>query len=80
MEEEVLSAEDEMEEFMIFRSADGKWISRLFSENFGKTLEKFRKYDTKTERQRLLNVEKDRIFLTKRGVDISNYVFEQFLV
>ena len=29
---------------------------------------------------RLLDTAGDRVFLTKRGIDISNYVFEQFLL
>lgn len=82
MEEEVLSAEDEMEEFMFLGLRMANGISRIdFQENFGKSLEEvYGNTIRKLKEQRLLNVEKDRIFLTKRGVDISNYVFEQFLV
>lgn len=40
---------------------------------YGETLKKLREYG-------LLEIEKETIRLTKRGIDISNYVFAQFLL
>ncbi len=82
VEEERLTAEDEMEEFMFLGLRMTEGITRTdFQNKFGKTIEEvYGKVIQKLEKQGLLICEGDRIFLTKRGVDISNYVFGEFLL
>lgn len=82
MEEERLTTEDEMEEFMFLGLRMAAGICRSdFQKKFGKTVEEvYGEVILTLEKQGLLNCEEDRIFLTARGVDISNYVFEQFLL
>lgn len=81
-EEQFLSEKEEMEEFMFLglRMMCGVRKSeflRLFGVPvdtvYGETLKKLQGHG-------LLEIEEDTIRLTKRGIDISNYVFEQFLL
>lgn len=81
-EEQFLSEKEEMEEFMFLglRMMCGVTKSeflRLFSVPvdtvYGEPLKKLQGHG-------LLEIEEDTIRLTKRGIDISNYVFEQFLL
>lgn len=79
---EILSQEDEMEEFMFLglRMAEGIGMSR-FRQLFGKEIREV--YETplcQMEQAGLLEIQGDTVRLTKRGIDISNYVFEQFLL
>lgn len=81
-EEEILSIQDEMEEFMFLglrmtcgvRKSD---FFRMFSiqmdEIYAEPLKKM-------EDNGLLEINGDIVRLTKRGIDISNYVFEHFLL
>lgn len=81
-EEQFLSENEEMEEFMFLglRMMCGVRKSeflRLFGVPvdtvYGEPLKKLQGHG-------LLEIEEDTIRLTKRGIDISNYVFEQFLL
>lgn len=81
-EEEELSAADEMEEFMFLglrmmcgvkKSAFFRLFGVPIEEIYGKTIDKMKQNG-------LLELKGDQIRLTKRGIDISNYVFEQFLL
>ena len=81
-EEQFLSEKEEMEEFMFLglRMMCGVRKSeflRLFGVPvdtvYGEPLKKLQGHG-------LLEIGKDTIRLTKRGIDISNYVFEQFLL
>ncbi len=81
-EEQFLSEKEEMEEFMFLglRMMCGVRKSeflRLFGVPvdtvYGEPLKKLQGHG-------LLEIEEDTIRLTKRGIDISNYVFEQFLL
>ena len=78
---EHLSAEDQMEEFMFlglrktvgisvddFRKAFGKEIREVYGEQM-----------RKLEEQRLIEYSGNRVRLTERGTDISNYVFSEFM-
>lgn len=80
-EMEKLSAEDQMEEFMFlglrrmagisaadFRAAFGRDIMEIYGEKL-----------IKLEKQGLITNSGDRIRLTERGIDISNYVFSEFI-
>ena len=78
---EHLSVEDQMEEFMFlglrktvgisvddFRKAFGKEIREVYGEQM-----------RKLEEQRLIEYPGNRVRLTERGTDISNYVFSEFM-
>lgn len=76
-----LSVQDRMEEFMflglrLIKGVEREEFKRLFKEEienvYGKILEK-------NYRDGLLRQEHGRIFLTSRGLDLSNYVSAQFL-
>ncbi len=80
-EEEKLSVEDQMEEFMFlglrrmdgispedFRAAFDRDIMEIYGEKL-----------IKLEKQGLITNSGDRIRLTERGIDISNYVFTEFI-
>lgn len=56
-------------------------ISKLeFTENFGKTIEEcYGENLQKLKQQELLVEEGEKLCLTKRGIDISNYVFAELL-
>lgn len=78
---EKLSAEEEKSEFMYLglRCIDGISEKRFY-ECFGEELEAC--YGSEIRRcleQGLLMREKDRLFLTKRGIDVSNRVFAEFV-
>lgn len=82
-EYEVLSLQDEMAEYMYLGLRMSQGISiETFAQCFGKGL--FEVYDKeilRLEKEGLLIVdrEKDRVFLTDFGMDVSNYVFERFV-
>ena len=79
---EYLSVEDQMEEFMFlglrktagisvddFRKAFGREIRAVYGEQM-----------RKLEEQRLIEYSGNRVRLTERGIDISNYVFSEFML
>ena len=78
---EILSASDEMEEFMFLGLRQVKGISieifrQVFRYNifeiYGEILEKL-------EQENLITISEDRIALTSKGVDVSNAVFVEFM-
>lgn len=84
VEKEKLTLQDEMAEYMYLglRMSEGvsmerfeQCFDRKMSEVYGDILEKL-------EKQELLVIEgqKDRVYLTDFGMDVSNYVFEKFLI
>lgn len=81
-EVQVLSCKDKMEEFMFIGLRLIKGVScKQFYNCFGCKIEDI--YGTVLERlhnERLLSFQGDRICLTKRGIDISNYVMAEFLL
>lgn len=81
-EVESLSATDEMEEFMFLGLRMMSGISREeFQKNFGEEIETvYEKQIQQLKTDGLIEFVENRIRLTKRGIDISNYVFEQFLL
>lgn len=81
-EEEVLTVKDEMEEFMFLglrmmcgvrKSEFLRLFGVLMDEVYGEPLYKM-------EKNGLLEIKGDTVRLTGRGIDISNYVFAQFLL
>ncbi len=81
-EVESLSVTDEMEEFIFLGLRMMSGISREeFQKKFGKKIETvYEKQIQQLKKDGLIEFVENRIRLTKRGIDISNYVFEQFLL
>ena len=81
-ESEHLSPQDKMEEFMFLGLRKIKGISLDdFKDQFDTPI--FHVYGhvlDKLEKEKLLRVNGDNIHLTDRGLDISNYVFKEFLI
>lgn len=81
-EAEVLTIQDEMEEFMFLGLRKMKGVSRdNFYRMFGKDMDAV--YKTVIEEQKkngLLKEENGRIFLSRKGIDLSNYVMSEFLI
>lgn len=80
-EKTALSTKEQMEEYMFLglRLADGV-SKKLFLQNFGVSMEEvYGKVIQKNVSDGLLE-DGERLFLTKKGVDISNYVMAQFLL
>lgn len=81
-EQEILSVEEQMEEFMFLGLRMTNGISKEeFRETFGVSLEDiFGEIIRKNIKEGLLQQKADRVALTKRGVDVSNYVMAQFML
>lgn len=82
IDSEILMAEAQMEEFMFLglRKTDG--ISKEhFHKTFEKTIEEiYGPVIQKLEKENLVDCKRDKITLTSRGMDISNYVLSEFLL
>ena len=79
---EKLSPKEQMEEFMFLglRKMEGVSVSE-FKNTFGKTMEEcYGKQIQKLKEQGLLEQKDGRLMLTKQGIDVSNYVFSEFLI
>ncbi|MEE1085599.1 MAG: radical SAM family heme chaperone HemW [Schaedlerella sp.] len=78
---EILSTEEEMEEFMFLGLRMMEGVSKMtFEQSFGKSIEAvYGEVLKNLEKKQLLDISKDRVRLSKHGIDVSNYVFEQFL-
>lgn len=79
--EGVLSKKDQMEEFIFLGLRKTEGISRkVFEEKFGKALEKcYGNGIRKMKSEQLLEEVNGMLRLTKKGIDISNYVFAVIL-
>lgn len=79
---EMLSVQEQMEEFMFLGLRKMKGVSRTgFQKRFGKALEEvYLNQIKKLERQGLVESAGDDLRLTERGIDVSNYVFAEFLL
>ncbi len=80
-EEILLSRREAMEEFFFLGLRQMKGVSLFeFAEQFGEdTIEWFHEAIIQNIRDGLLVQEGGRLFLTKKGIDVSNFVFERFL-
>ena len=78
---EVLSLKAQMDEFIFLGLRQIKGVSKAkFQQCFGEAMEAvYQKSMRKLVREGLLIVEGDKVSLTKRGIDISNTVFVEFL-
>lgn len=79
---QALSHREQMEEFMFLGLRLTEGVSRdVFHRTFGLSVEEvYGQVLEKHMRQGLLQMEGDRIFLTGRGLDVSNYVMSDFLL
>lgn len=80
-QEEVLSVTEQMEEFLFLGLRKMEGISlEEFEKLYGKSLEDcYGKQIERLTQEGLLEVQGDRIKLTSRGIDVSNYVFAEFI-
>ena len=80
-EKESLTREEQMAEFMFLGLREMKGVSlHRFRECFGAELEQvYGEQIRKLKREGLLEEEDGRLHLTPRGIDISNYVFCEFV-
>lgn len=78
----VLTRQDCMEEFMFLGLRLTAGVSKhKFKMQFGVSMEEiYGEVLKKMEKLRLLKAEGDRVYLTRRGVDVSNYVMSEFLL
>lgn len=76
-----LTRQEEMEEFMFLGLRKMEGVSRAdFRKIFGEDIEVFYKEAmVKMKKLGLLAEKGDRLFLTERGIDVSNYVMSEFL-
>lgn len=81
-ERQILTKEECMEEFMFLGLRLVRGVSKgEFFANFGVSLEQvYGKVLEKTEQMGLLVNGKERVFLTKKGLDVSNFVMAEFLL
>lgn len=79
---EALTKEDQMSEFMFLGLRRICGVSQSgFLKAFGQTMEQvFGEVLHKMEKEKLLEIKEDRVFLTDKGIDVSNYVFSEFLL
>ncbi len=79
---ELLSERERIEEFMFMGLRMEEGISKLdFEKRFGKSLFDIYKEEINLLfEQRLINIREDRVFLTEKGIDLSNFVFEKFII
>lgn len=79
---EALTKEDQMSEFMFLGLRRMCGVSQTdFFKAFGQTMEQvFGEVLHKMEKEKLLEIKNDRVFLTDKGIDVSNYVFSEFLL
>ena len=78
----VLSKKEQMEEYMFLglRCMEGVSVS-LFEQKFGVAYDKiYGAVTKKMQRLGLLAANQDRISLTEKGIDVSNYVLSEFLL
>lgn len=81
-EEEKLTIQDEMEEFMFLGLRKMKGVSREdFLKMFGQEMDTVYKDVIEEQKKNgLLLEEEGRIFLSRKGIDLSNYVMSEFLI
>lgn len=79
---ESLTKEEQMSEFMFLGLRRMYGVSKTdFYNIFGTAMEQvFGEALDKMEREMLLEIEGDRVSLTDRGIDVSNFVFSEFLL
>ena len=79
---QVLSTEEQMEEFMFLGLRMMEGVSKKgFEKCFGRSIEEcYEKQLKKLQKEELLEIIDDRIILTEQGIDVSNYVLSEFIM
>lgn len=79
---ESLTKEEQMSEFMFLGLRRMQGVSKKkFFQTFGLTMEQiFGEILYKMEKEKLMKIKEDRVFLTDKGIDVSNFVFSEFLL
>lgn len=79
---QVLSTEEQMEEFMFLGLRMVEGVSKKeFEQCFGRSIEEcYEKQLKKLQKEELLEITDDRIILTEHGIDVSNYVLSEFIM
>lgn len=79
---QILSIEEQMEEFMFLGLRMTEGISKKeFEACFGKTIDVcYEKQLQKLQKQEMIEISADRIALTDYGLDVSNYVLSEFIL
>lgn len=80
-EKESLTVDDQISEFMFLGLRCTKGISIAeFEKEFNKNIfDVFSKQLEKLKKEKLIEISEDRIYLTHRGIDLSNMVFVEFI-
>lgn len=78
---EVLTLQERIEEFLFLGLRKMEGISlEEYEDTFGKSIfDDYEKVIRKLEKEKLIKVENDRMFLMEKGIDVSNYVFVEFM-
>lgn len=78
----ILTRKDAMEEFMFLGLRLVRGVSKQeFQQEFGKPFDTiYKKVLEKLKKQELIEEKEDRVFLTARGLDVSNYAMAEFLL
>ena len=78
---EVLTLQERIEEFLFLGLRKMEGISlEEYEDIFGKSIfDDYEKVIRKLEKENLIKVENDRMFLMEKGIDVSNYVFVEFM-
>lgn len=81
-ERELLSRKDEIEEFMFLglRLVEGISVVEFYDLFHQKIDDVYPKVIEKLMNENMIVVKKDKIFLTDRGLDLSNHIFTEFLM
>lgn len=79
---EILSNEEKMEEFMFMglRMNEGISISEFKKRFNTEVMDIFKESIEYLVNQKLLHISNDKLALTDKGIDVSNYVFEKFII
>lgn len=79
---QLLTMEEQMEEFMFLGLRLKRGISTYeFEQHFGRSLESvYEKVIDRFIKEKLLLKKDDRIYLSRRGMDVANYVMSEFLL
>ena len=78
---EVLTLQERIEEFLFLGLRKMEGISlKEYGDIFGKSIfDDYEKVIRKLEKEKLIKVENGRMFLMEKGIDVSNYVFVEFM-
>ncbi|MDE6233813.1 MAG: coproporphyrinogen III oxidase, partial [Lachnospiraceae bacterium] len=79
---QILSTKEQMEEYMFLGMRMMEGVSRsTFMQKFGNDMDEiYGNVISKYSKIGMTDINGDRVFLTKKGIDVSNMVFSDFLL